>query len=83
MQKMQQKTVQFLYTINTFSKIFFTKSGNNTTTLPTFAPTVHATLPIRTASRGMSFVFIGIHYLFQYSPQVGVLPQSCGVLYFK
>ena len=35
--KLQHKTVQFLYSINTLSKIFFTKCGNNTTTLPTFA----------------------------------------------
>jgi hypothetical protein len=35
--KLHRKTVQFLYSINTFSKIFFIKSGNNTTPLPTFA----------------------------------------------
>ena len=37
MRKLHPKTLQFLYSLNTFSKIFFTKSGNNSTTLPTFA----------------------------------------------
>jgi len=36
-----------------------------------FAVTVHATLPIRTASRGMSFAFIDIPFFFQYSPLSG------------
>ena len=41
-----------------------------------FTPTVHATLHIRTASRGMSFAFIDIPYLLQYTL------QSCFFSYF-
>ena len=37
MLKLYPKTVQSLNSFNTFSKIFFTNSGNNTTSLSTFA----------------------------------------------
>jgi hypothetical protein len=44
----------------------FGVTGDCITTLCTFAVTVHATLPIRTASQGMSFAFIDTPNLFQY-----------------